>query len=238
MINQQHRYIAYYRVSTARQGASGLGLEAQQKSVSDYVNYKGGQLLKEYTEVESGRKADRLQLNAALKASRLHQATLVIAKLDRLARNATFLLNLQDSDADFVCCDMPDANRLTIGILALVAEQEAQAISRRTKEALAAAKRRGVKLGVAGTKNLRNRELGSQRGIATRMQQAEEKAKEVGQEILPLVEQGLSLRAIATHLNDSVIPTSRNGQWSAVQVKRVIDRLGFGIQKSRAACQR
>ncbi len=227
MIEKQHRYIAYYRVSTSRQGASGLGLAAQRQTVESYINHKGGQLLGEFTEVESGRKADRVELAAAFKACRLHQATLVIAKLDRLARNASFLMNLQEAGAEFVCCDMPDANRLTIGILALVAEQEAKAISTRTKEALAAAKARGVKLGVAGTRNLRNQKLGRQRGTSTRMQKAQEKAERIGESIRPLVDQGLSLRAIAAQLNEAVIPTARGGTWSAVQVKRVIDRLGI-----------
>ena len=132
---------------------------------------------------------------------------------------------LQEAGVDFVCCDMPDANRLTIGILALIAEQEAKAISQRTKEALAAAKARGVKLGTAGPKNLKNRKLGRQRGTETRMKKAQKQAEEVGQTIRPLVDQGLSLRAIAAQLNAAVIPTSRDGQWSANQVKRVIDRL-------------
>lgn len=224
-MTNQPRYIAYYRVSTAKQGLSGLGLEAQQKAVESFINNSDSRLLKEFTEIESGRKSDRIQLAEALAACELHQATLVIAKLDRLARNATFLLNLQDSGVDFVCCDMPNANRLTIGILAMVAEEEAKAISRRTKEALKAAKARGVKLGTAGSNNLKNRKLGSQRGMATRMSNAQAQADRLGLTIRPLVDQGLSLRAIASHLNDAVIPTARGGSWSATQVKRVVDRL-------------
>ncbi len=227
MIDKQHRYIAYYRVSTAKQGRSGLGLEAQQQTVSSFLAGKGGRLLKEFTEVESGRKADRVELAAALEACKLHQATLVIAKLDRLARNASFLMNLQDSGAKFVCCDNPHANEVMIGIMGLMAQQEAKTISKNTKAALAAAKARGVKLGVAGVKNLRNRKLGSQRGVATLKQQAREHAERVGKTIMPMVDQGLSLRTIATNLNGAVIGTVRGGSWSANQVKRVIDRLSL-----------
>lgn len=138
-------FVAYYRVSTARQGQSGLGLAAQKKSVRDYVG--DGRILTEFTEIETGKRNDRDALIAALNECRLTGATLVIAKLDRLSRNAAFLMGLRDSGVDFVACDMPNANRLTVGIMALVAEQEAEAISSRTKAALAAAKDRGQTLG-------------------------------------------------------------------------------------------
>jgi len=227
VIDKQHRYVAYYRVSTVKQGRSGLGLEAQQRAVNHYLAGNGGCLLKEFTEVESGRKSDRIELAKALEACKLHQATLVIAKLDRLARNASFLMNLQDSGAKFVCCDNPHANEVMIGMLALMAQQEAKTISKNTKAALAAAKVRGVKLGVAGSRNLKNRKLGSQRGVATLKQQAQEHAERVGQTIKPMVDQGLSLRAIANNLNDAVVGTVRGGPWSANQVKRIIDRLAL-----------
>jgi hypothetical protein len=132
------KYISYLRVSTQQQGASGLGLEAQKKAVADYLNGGRWRLLAEYVEVESGKNNEREELQKALRACRLHGATLLVAKLDRLARNAYFLLGLQESGVDFVACDMPAANRLTVGILAMVAEEEARMISARTKAALRA----------------------------------------------------------------------------------------------------
>lgn len=141
------RFIAYERVSTARQGQSGLGLAAQRKTIEDFAASRGAEVLARFTEVESGRNSDRPELGKALHLAKVTGATLVIAKLDRLSRNAAFLLALRDSGVRFVAVDMPEANDLTVGIMALVAEAEREAISRRTKEALAVAKARGVKLG-------------------------------------------------------------------------------------------
>src|SRR5215207_6050100 len=140
------RFTAYLRVSTARQGQSGLGLEAQRQSVAEHVNGHGV-LLAEYVEIESGRRSDRPQLSAALAHARATGATLIVAKLDRLARNVAFIAALMDAGVEFVACDMPMANRLTVHVLAAVAEHEAAMISARTKAALTAAKARGVKLG-------------------------------------------------------------------------------------------
>lgn len=142
-----NRYIAYYRVSTARQGRSGLGLDAQRDTVRGYLAGTAGELLAEHTEIESGRRSDRPELANALAACRVHRATLVIAKLDRLARNVAFISNLMEAGVEFFVCDMPMANGLTIHMLAAVAENEARSISDRTRVALAAAKRRGVRLG-------------------------------------------------------------------------------------------
>ncbi len=142
------RLIAYERVSTARQGQSGLGLEAQRKTIDAFAASRGAAVLARFTEVESGRNPDRPELGKAIQLARLTGATLVIAKLDRLSRNAAFLLTLRDSGVRFLACDMPEANDLTAGIMALVAQQEREAISRRTKEALAVAKARGVRLGI------------------------------------------------------------------------------------------
>jgi DNA invertase Pin-like site-specific DNA recombinase len=146
------KFISYIRVSTAKQGRSGLGLEAQRKAVADFLNGGNWQIVKEFVEVESGKKADRPQLAKAFQAGRIFGAKLVIAKLDRLSRDAHFLLGLEKAGVDFVAADMPHANRLTVGIMAMVADEERRMISKRTKEALAAAKRRGVKLsGYRGT---------------------------------------------------------------------------------------
>ena len=139
------KYVAYYRVSTDRQGQSGLGLEAHRTAVDNYLN--GGTLLDTFTEVESGRRNDRPELAKALDLCRRRKATLVIAKLDRLARNVAFIANLMDANVDLVAVDMPQANRLTLHIMAAMAEHEAQAVSQRTKAALQAAKERGRKLG-------------------------------------------------------------------------------------------
>ncbi len=142
------RFVSYLRVSTARQGRSGLGLEAQREAVRAYVEGRAGTIISpEFLETESGKRNDRPQLQAALARCRATGATLVVAKLDRLSRNAAFLLTLRDSGVPFVAADMPEANTLTIGILAVVAQAEREAISARTKAALAAAKARGVKLG-------------------------------------------------------------------------------------------
>jgi DNA invertase Pin-like site-specific DNA recombinase len=140
-------FIAYYRVSTSTQAQSGLGLEAQKRDVLGFINGNGNRLVAEFTEVESGKRCDRPQLNNALNHCRETGAKLLIARLDRLARNAAFLLTIRDSGVEFIAADMPDANRLTVGIMALVAEDEAERISQRTKAALVAAKARGVKLG-------------------------------------------------------------------------------------------
>lgn len=128
-----HRFVAYERVSTARRGASGLGLEAQRKAIDGFAASRGATLLGRFTEVESGRKADPPQLAKALDLARLTGSTLLIAKLDRLSRNAAFLLALRDSGVSFLTCDMPEANDMAVGIMALVAEAEREAISRRTK---------------------------------------------------------------------------------------------------------
>ena len=148
-------FVSYHRVSTARQGRSGLGLDAQRQAVANYLNGGTRSLLREFVEVESGKLNTRPELEQALHLCKVTGATLVIAKLDRLSRNAAFLLTLRDSGVQFVAADMPDANALTVGILALIAQHEREAISRRTREALAAAKRRGIKLG----KSLRNSHL-------------------------------------------------------------------------------
>lgn len=141
------RFVSYVRVSTERQGKSGLGLDAQRAAVNIYVAGQRGQLIQEFREIESGKKDERPQLAAALAARRKHKAALVIAKLDGLARRVSSISSLMDGDVDFVACDFPQANRLTLHILAAVAEHEREMISQRTRSALQAARWRGVKLG-------------------------------------------------------------------------------------------
>lgn len=140
-----NKFVCYYRVSTSKQGVHGLGMAAQRNTVARFLN--GTQPIGEYAEVESGACKDRPELNKAIVLCRKHRATLVLARLDRLARDAAFVLNLRDSGVEFIACDMPGANRLTVGIMALMAEQERDDISARTKAGLAAARRKGVRLG-------------------------------------------------------------------------------------------
>jgi DNA invertase Pin-like site-specific DNA recombinase len=219
------KFVAYYRVSTQRQGRSGLGLEAQQKAVLDHLNGGKWKLVAEVTEVESGKRADRPKLAEALKLCRVHGAMLIIAKLDRLARNVAFISNLMESGVDFQAVDFPQANRLTVHILAAVAEHEAKAISERTKAALAAAKARGVKLGgnrgVVISKEAREK---ARKAIAKR---ADARAADLAPTIAELRAAGkTTLRAIAAGLNERGIPTATGlGAWSAVQVSRTLARL-------------
>jgi DNA invertase Pin-like site-specific DNA recombinase len=213
------------RVSTARQGKSGLGLEAQRRAVEDYLNGGRWKVIKEFVEVESGKKADRPQLAKAFQACRVHGAKLIIAKLDRLSRNAVFLLSVKDSGVDFVAADMPDANRLTIGIMALMAEHERDATSARTKAALAAAKRRGVKLG--GFRGGRITAKARAAGNAANAAKADARAADLADTVKELQAGGAtSLRALAQGLDAKGIPTAWGGTWSAVQVSRLLERLG------------
>lgn len=208
------RYIAYYRVSTTRQGESGLGLEAQQKAVADYLNGGSWQIIEEYTEIESGKRNNRPTLVAAIAACKKHKATLIIAKLDRLARNVHFISGLMESGVEFVAVDNPNANKLMLHMLAAFAEHEREMISKRTKEALAAAKERGVKLGCYGAEVLskQNREA----SLAY--------YAEIAPKIRELQANGYrTTRALCDALNKSAIPTMRGvGKWHVPQVHRVL----------------
>jgi DNA invertase Pin-like site-specific DNA recombinase len=219
------KFVSYLRVSTARQGISGLGLEAQRAAVAGFLNGGDWTLVQEVLEVESGKRNDRPALATALKLCRKHRATLVIAKLDRLARNVAFISNLMESGVEFVAVDMPQANRFVVHILAAVAEQEAEAISKRTKAALAAAKARGTKLGGRRVSAARFAEIGA----AARQTFSAQAAKGRAQ-VLPVIAeiqgQGtVTLRAIAAELNLRTVDAPRGGQWSAVQVQRVLARV-------------
>ena len=222
----QGSIVTYLRVSTARQGKSGLGLEAQQKAVSDYLSTGQWNLLEEFVEVESGKNSKRPKLLEAIELCKASGAKLLVGRLDRLARDAAFLMNLKDAGIDFVCADMPEANRLTIGIMAMVAEEERKAISKRTKEALAAAKARGVQLGA-----YRNGVYVGGKGNADTAKNASE-ARTVrfhanAVDKLPLLKRydpdgSMSLRAIADIFNRYGVKTvSGRGSWSANSVRRL-----------------
>jgi len=220
--------IGYLRVSTKGQGESGLGLEAQRAAVEAYAKQADGSLLACYVEVESGKLADRPELAKALAHARRAKATLIVAKLDRLARNVAFLSALMDSTVPFVACDNPHANRLTLHILAAVAEAEAVAISQRTKAALAAYKARGGKLG-ADLPQCRNLTQDGRKKGAQRAGEAVARiAKEAYADLLPTIKSmrsdGKPLQTIADTLNSQGHTTRRGKPWNPVQVARVLER--------------
>lgn len=213
------KFVAYYRVSTERQGRSGLGLEAQREAVASFLNGEGGRLLNAFRETESGKQNDRPALAEALENCRLTGAKLVVAKLDRLSRDSAFLMKLQNGAVPFVCADMPEANELTIGIMAVVAQAERKMISQRTKAALAQSKKK----------------LGGWRGgpkvdpsTGTQARQARAKAFAAGLApiVQPLRVEGHSLRQIAAELTARGIRTPRGGEWTADAVRTVLRRVG------------
>jgi DNA invertase Pin-like site-specific DNA recombinase len=217
------KFVAYFRVSTQKQGASGLGLEAQEEAVRTYL--KGGhwRLIGEFKEIESGTRNSRPALGDALALCRIHNATLIIAKLDRLARNVAFISNLMESGVEFTAVDFPQANRLTIHILAAVAEHEAAMVSTRTKSALAAARARGLVLGGDRGNIAAQAKNGARASASVRCAAAAKRAADLLPAIRYAQSQGASsLREIAATLNEREIPAARGGQWSAVQVQRVL----------------
>jgi DNA invertase Pin-like site-specific DNA recombinase len=212
--------VAYFRVSTQKQGASGLGLEAQRATVADYAKRTGGTIVAEFTEVESGKKDSRSQLAEAIAAAKRTGSVLVIAKLDRLARNASFIFALRDAGVPFVACDIPEANTLTVGIFAVMAQHEAELISTRTKAALAAKKARGEKLGTPANLTAEARAKGREahsRNAASNQNTVT--AKGYAQ---MLRNSGVTLRAMAQTLNAEGFKTPRGGQFSAMQVMRLL----------------
>src|SRR5581483_10717479 len=217
-------HVAYYRVSTAKQGRSGLGLEAQRDAVAAFLNGGNWTLAAEFTEAESGKRSDRPELAKALRACRVYGAKRVIAKLDRLSRDAHFLLGLEKAGVDFVAADMPMANRLTVGIMAMVADEERRMISARTKAALAAAKKRGVKLG--GYRGGKLTRKARQNGWEAVSRRADERANDLAPILKQLRASGItSLGRLAKALTERGIPTARGGtKWTAVQVSRVLMR--------------
>lgn len=221
------KVIAYHRVSTTAQGRSGLGLDAQRSAITRYCQGRDCETLGEYVEVESGKRNDRPELAKALHHAKVTGATLIIAKLDRLSRNAAFLLQLQDSGAKFIAADMPEACHLTVGILALVAQQEREAISARTKAALAAAKERGTRLGNPnGAAALRRAGKGNGRAVAALKDAADRHAADLASVVADLRAHGLtSLPQIAKGLNERQMRTPRGGQWHPSSVRNLLERL-------------
>jgi DNA invertase Pin-like site-specific DNA recombinase len=216
----QGKFVAYFRVSTDRQSKSGLGLEAQRKSVLDYLDGGRWQLIADFTEVESGKRSDRPELERALAACKRHKAKLVIAKLDRLSRNLAFIATLMDSGVEFIAVDNPHANKLTIHILAAVAQHEREMISARTSAALKAAKARGKRLG-----NPRLSEARRRAALANT-----ERADRYSANVLPVIREiqnsGVkTLRGVARALAARGIPTARGGAWTPVQVSAILERM-------------
>ena len=214
-------YVPYYRVSTARQGQSGLGLEAQRAAVAAFVA-DSAQLLGEFVEVESGKKNQRPQLLAAIAAARAQGATLLIAKLDRLSRNAGFIFALRDSGVNFVCCDMPDANTLTVGLFAVIAQHEREMISKRTIDALAAKKARGAVLGTPAnmTPAAITKSLNIRQENARTNQQNQQAARLAGL----LHAQGYTLQQITQELNNGGYRTRRGKLFFSMSVQRLLQR--------------
>ena len=216
-------FVAYYRVSTDRQGRSGLGLEAQREAVQRYAS-SGRQIIGSFTEVESGKGEDRPQIKAAIDACRETGATLLIAKLDRLSRDVHFISGLMKSDVKFVAVDMPDADPFRLHLEAVIAEEERRRISARTKAALRAARARGAKLG--GFRGHVPSKEASARGKERQAQIARQRAASVLPVIRELQEAGVSgPSALARALTARGVPTPRGaGQWQPVQVNRVLSR--------------
>jgi DNA invertase Pin-like site-specific DNA recombinase len=229
VVQMTGKFVAYIRVSTQKQGKSGLGLEAQREAITNYLNGGKWSLAGEFVEVESGKRNDRPELAKALALCRLHKATLLVAKLDRLARNVAFVSALMESKVKFVAVDLPEANNLTVHIMAAMAEYEADAIRERTRLALAAAKARGTALGGRRVSADRWARIASKGRKAGTLKRSEESSK-WAQDVLPVIEDirqsgAVSLRQIAEALNARGIETRRGGRWSAVQVQRALSHV-------------
>ena len=214
-------YVAYYRVSTKKQGKSGLGLEAQKVEVNRYLK-EGDKILIEFIEIDSGKNNKRIELAKAIDYAKKNKATLLIAKLDRLSRNVSFIFQLRDSKVDFVCCDIPDANTLTIGIFATMAQHEREVISQRTKAALAARKARGLKLGTPSNLTIEGRKKAWQ----TNKDKAanNDNNRRAAMLVCEYKKQGLTLEVIANLLNENGFKTSRGGKFHKTTVTRIYER--------------
>ena len=223
-LSQVLRVVSYARVSTEQQGRSGLGLEAQAAALDGYIRARGAVVVGSFIEVESGRRSDRPELAKAIAAARKHRATLLVAKLDRLARSVSFVASIMDSGVEFAAADMPTANRLTLHLMAAVAEHEADMISVRTRAALAAAKARGVVLG--GCRDREAAAAGLAAGRAVQAARAAEAAASVMPLVLRLRAEGRSWADIARHLEAAGVPTTSGvGAWTSSNVSRLAARV-------------
>ena len=222
------QFVSYFRVSTKKQGESKLGLLAQEEAINNFVSRKTGSIIKTFTEVESGKNDNRPELNKAIDHCIITNSILLIAKLDRLARSVHFVSSLMRSGVEFIACDNEHANKLTIHLLASIAEYEREIIGTRIREALKQTKIRGTKLGVAGKKNLT--EDGRKKGILNSRTKRAKNADEFAMKIRPIIQDihnsGITtLKSISNELNNRNIRTSRSGRWSATSVSRVLKRL-------------
>lgn len=219
---ETQKYIAYIRISKDKKGTRGLSEEAQQRAVESLVNSRGGELLQTFSEIESGKKNTRPAFLLAIECAKRKGATLIIAKLDRLSRNAGFILNLRDSGVDFIAADMPDANKMTVGIMALIAENERDAISSRTKAALESKRLRGWKpvyrdnLGESGRRNAVDRLK-----MSANMNHRNRTAAALS---IEMSSNGATLQQIAAKLNESGYQTRNGCSFHATTVKRLIER--------------
>ena len=213
-------YIAYYRVSTKKQS---LGLDSQQNTVKNYINSINGKLVNEFSEKESGKVNNRIELNKAIEECKRTNSTLIIAKLDRLSRNVSFIFALKDSNVDFIVCDLPQLNTLTLGIFATIAQSERETTSQRTKAALEAKKRQGIKLGSPTAKFT---DLMREKAALINIEKANNNVnnKRAYAVISGLIEKGYSLRKIAQYLNENEFKTSRNCSFNASSVRNLIVR--------------
>jgi len=213
-------FVAYYRVSTAKQGQSGLGLAAQQTTVAQFAAAAQGKIIAEFTEIESGKTDARAKLLEAIAYAKAHKSRLLIAKLDRLSRNVAFIFTLRDSGVDFQACDVPDANTLNIGIFATIAQHERELISRRTKEALAVKKQQGFTLGKPEnlTDEARKKAYQVRRQIA-QAQDGNQKAYQISKDLRG---QGLSFRRIAEKLNGYGFSGVNGGKYYAVTIQKLL----------------